>query len=61
MVKCQNEEYVAIITGKRLVMNEFKPNQLYVITREPTDENKRGFKFVTSYHIKIKDIDIFNQ
>ena len=28
--KCQNDEYIAVISGKRLIGNEEKINQLFV-------------------------------
>ena len=35
---CQNEIYVAVITGKKLIMNEQKANQLYIFRKVTESE-----------------------
>jgi hypothetical protein len=35
--KCQNEQYLAIVSGKNLIMNEQKINQLFIFKREASE------------------------
>jgi hypothetical protein len=43
--KCQNEQYLAVITGKNLIMAQQKFNQLYLFKREPSNNGgKDSFK-----------------
>jgi len=44
MKKCQNEEYIAIITGKLLVMNEQLTGQLFVFKKTPCD-TIQGYRY----------------
>lgn len=57
--KCQDEEYLAIISGKILIMNEQKTNQLFIFKRTRTGEERD--KFIQSNRVVLKDIPIFSQ
>ena len=58
--KCQNEEYIAIISGKNLILSEQKPNQLFIYKRERKGNGQRD-EFVKAHWVMVKDIDIFQQ
>lgn len=51
---CQSDEYLAIISGKNLIMNEQKPNQLFVYRRQP-DGSYGNF----IHRVVVKDIEHF--
>jgi hypothetical protein len=44
MNKCQNEEYLAIISGKNLIAAEQKINQLFVFKRKEEDDGSVTFE-----------------
>jgi hypothetical protein len=58
MQTCQNEEYLAIISGKNLIMNEQKINQLFIYKRKKSTVVgvKDSFEFET--RIVLKDIEM---
>jgi hypothetical protein len=53
---CQSDEYLAIISGKNLIMNEQKPNQLFVYRRQ-ADGGYGNF----IHRVVVKDIEHFKQ
>ena len=59
MQKCQNEEYLAVITGKNLIMNQQKFNQLYIFRREKVHGEKDTFKQID--RIVLKENPIFDR
>lgn len=42
--KCQNEEYLAVISGKNLIAGEQKTNQLFIFTKQlrPSEDDPEG-------------------
>lgn len=59
MQKDQNEEYLAVISGKNLIANEQKTNQLFVYKRTHNNNPDERDKFEFLNRIVIKDIPIF--
>ena len=59
MQKCQDEEYLAIISGKILIMNEQKTNQLFIFKR--VKSNGEIDKFEQINRIVVKEMDIFEK
>jgi hypothetical protein len=56
---CQNEEYLAVLTGKNLIMQEQKLNQIFVFKKRYNGEERDSFEPYT--RIVIKDMPIFKQ
>jgi hypothetical protein len=56
--KCQNDEYIAVISGKRLIGNEEKINQLFVF-RYVEGSNPAKFEKVT--RVLLKEMPEFTQ
>ena len=74
MVRNDSEDLIALITGKILIMNEQKINQLYVFkkrlvefgednedSREPMDGEQSNFRYDLIKRVIIRDIDIFKK
>lgn len=62
MNKCQDEEYLAIISGKNLIAAEQKINQLFVFKRKGGDnDDDDDVEFEQIARIKLKDIAEFTQ
>jgi hypothetical protein len=59
--KCQNEQYLAIISGKNLIMNEQKINQLFIFKREANKNPSKKDEFKFFNKTILKDIPIFKQ
>lgn len=59
MQKCQNEEYLAIISGKNLIAAEQKINQLFVFKRKEKDDGTNEFE--QCGWVVLKDIPMFTQ
>jgi len=38
--KCQNEEYLAVISGKKFIKDQSKANQLFIFKRQEDDKFK---------------------
>tara|TARA_B110000285_G_C14973519_1_gene537785 strand:- start:633 stop:803 length:171 start_codon:yes stop_codon:yes gene_type:complete len=55
MVKSKDEEYVAFLTGKLLIMNEKKINQLYVFKRLKAIGTGERDKFILDKNVVVKD------
>ena len=53
---CQTDEYLAIVSGKNLIMNEQKQNQLFIYRRQPDGEYGN---FI--HRVVLKDIEHFKQ
>ena len=53
MAKSKDENWLAVISGKNLVMNQQKQNQLFIYKREERE-------FLLHKRIVIKEIPIFN-
>ena len=51
---CQDDEYLAVISGKILIMNEQSTNQLFIFKR-----NLNNFEF--DCNIKLKDLPEFQR
>lgn len=60
MQKCQNEEYIAVISGKILIMNEQKTNQLFILKRQRNQNGERD-TFVQYKRVLLKDLAEFRQ
>jgi hypothetical protein len=58
---CQNEEYLGIISGKNLIMNEQKTNQLLIYRRRRCNNPTLRDDFEYQTRVVIKDIPIFKQ
>lgn len=54
---CENEKSLAVITGKNLIKNQQKPNQLFVFEREIVDGID---KFVFKKRVVLFEIDELN-
>ena len=61
MVKSEDENYIAIISGKNLVMNEQKQNQLFIFKRKPAITDFDYDDYEQYKRIVIKDIPIFKK
>ena len=61
MQKSQDDNCLAIISGKNLVMSEQKQNQLFIFKRERTDDFDGYDNFALHKRIVIKDIPYFNK
>lgn len=59
MQKCQNEEYLAIISGKNLIAAEQKINQLFVYRKIVGSDGNPNFE--RCGWIKLKDMEYFQQ
>jgi hypothetical protein len=59
MQKCQNEEYLAVVSGKILIMNEQMTNQLFIFKRPRGPDNKLAREFVLDCKVKLRDIPFF--
>lgn len=57
--KDEDEQYLAIISGKILIMNEQKTNQLFIYKRYPSNSGVDKFEFVN--RVLLKDIEFFKQ
>jgi hypothetical protein len=55
--KCQNEEWLAIISGKNLIRGEQKPNQLFIYKRVRRAGHRDDWDFHTN--VILKDIPEF--
>ena len=60
MTKSQDEEYLAVISGKILIMNEQKTNQLFIFKKE-RGQNGEIDKYVQCNRVVLKDIPFFKQ
>lgn len=61
MKKCQNEQYLAIISGKILIMNEQKTNQLFIFKRIKSHGEDGRDKFEQVHRHIVKDLPIFQK
>ena len=61
LATCQNEEYLGIISGKNLIMNEQKTNQLFIYRRRRFNNPALRDDFEYQTRVVIKDIPIFKQ
>ena len=61
MQKCQNEEYLAVISGKNLIASEQKTNQLFIFQRVRNDPDPQKQQFTQIKRIVLKDIPIFEK
>ena len=61
MQKCQNEQYLAFITGKNLIRNQQKANQLYIYRINPdhSDRNNGNSEWDLDTKVVVKDIPMF--
>lgn len=55
--KCQNEKYIAVISGKKLIGNEEKINQLFIFkyvegSRDIAEDTPSKFALVKRIHLK---------
>jgi hypothetical protein len=57
--KDQDEQYLAIISGKILIMNEQFTNQLFIYKREKSNSGVDRFEF--KERVLIKEMEIFTQ
>ena len=55
MEKSKDEEYVAFLTGKLLIMNEKKINQIYVFKKLKAISNGERDKFILDKNVIVKD------
>ena len=60
MAKSANEDYIAVISGKILIMNEQKTNQLFIFHKQPNPEGGID-KFVQINRVVLKEIEFFKQ
>ena len=60
MVKSQDEEYLAVVSGKILIMNEQKTNQLFIFRRQKNALGGQN-KFEQIHRVVLKDIEMFKQ
>jgi len=60
MQVCQKGEILAVISGKKLIMNMQKPNQLFLFRRMQSSKVGEMDKFELFKRIVIKDIEIMN-
>ena len=60
MQKCGDEKYLAVITGKNLIMAQQKFNQLYLFKREPDEKGGRD-KFVQTDRIVLRENPAFDK
>ena len=58
--KCQNDEYIAVISGKKLIGNEEKINQLFIFQKKPSSGDERA-QFEQKYRIVLKTNEMFKQ
>lgn len=58
MALCPYEKYLAVITGKNLIKNEQRPNQIFIFKREIQEGSdiEGKDKFIYSKKAVIKDI-----
>ena len=60
LAKDVNENYLAIISGKNLIMDQQKPNQLFIFKRIRDTNTTEPDKFVQIKRIVIKDMPEFD-
>ena len=60
LVKSLDENWVAIISGKNLIMNEQKQNQLFIFKKVKAKSVLEYDSFVQNYRIVVKDLPIFS-
>jgi hypothetical protein len=60
MTKSQDEEYLAVISGKILIMNEQKTNQLFIFKKEK-GQNGAIEKYNQVNKVVLKEIEFFKQ
>lgn len=60
MAKSQDENYLAVVSGKILIMNEQKTNQLFIFKR---DKNPNGGidKYTQVNRVVLREIEFFKQ
>ena len=61
MQKSTDEKWLAIISGKNLVMDEQKQNQLFIYKKKKSTNLFEYDEFVLHKRIVVKDIPIFKQ
>ena len=61
MQKCPNEEYIAIVSGKILIMNEQQTNQLFIFKRVKSGSPNKKDKFILHKRIILREIEIFKK
>jgi len=61
MQKSTDEKWLAIISGKNLVMDEQKQNQLFIYKKKKSNNLFEYDEFVLHKRIVVKDLPIFKQ
>ena len=61
ITKSLDESWIAIISGKNLVMNEQKQNQLFIFKKQRAKSDGEYDQFVLHKRIVVKDLPIFSQ
>lgn len=59
--KSKDEQYIAVCSGKNLVMNEQKQNQLFIYIKKKARIPMMPDEFVVHKRIVVKDLEIFNE
>ena len=59
MQKCQDEEYLGVISGKILIMNEQKTNQLFIFKRVKSNGERDKFEQIKK--VVVRDMPIFTK
>ena len=61
IAKSTDEQWIAVISGKNLIMNEQKQNQLFVFKKVKASSQFEYDSFVLHKRIVVKDIALFNK
>ena len=59
VIKCQNEEYLAVLSGKNLIMAEQKVNQLWIFRKKSNHGNRDSYE--QHKRIIVKDMPEFGK
>jgi hypothetical protein len=59
MQKSEDENLVAIISGKNLIMNEQKQNQLFLLKKKKAPNHFQNDQFIYHKRIRLKDLEFF--
>jgi len=57
--KCQNEEYIGIVTGNNLIRGEQRVKQIFIFKRQR--EDGKPDCFALEKRVIVKDMDIFKK
>jgi hypothetical protein len=61
MAKSSDEEHLAVISGKILIMNEQKTNQLFIFKKEKDPNGGKVDKYVQKNRVVLKEMEFFKQ